>query len=76
MLVVTALLCGASAWTARRGLRATEEALAAAGAALLAVDLGAARALGLFRLEDVRLRPWWAISCAVVVAGRPGSSAG
>ena len=46
MLVVTALLCGASAWTARRGLRATEEALAAAGAALLAVDLGAARALG------------------------------
>ena len=68
MLVVTALLCGASAWTARRGLRATEEALAAAGAALLAVDLGAARALGLFRLEDVGLRPWWAISCAVVVA--------
>src|SRR5688572_23516974 len=35
MLGVTALLCGASAWTARRGLRATEEALAAAGAALL-----------------------------------------
>lgn len=67
MLVVTALLCAASAWTARKGLRATEEALAAAGAALLAVDLGAARALGLFRLEDVGLRPWWAISCAVVV---------
>ena len=67
MLVVTALLCGASAWTARKGLRATEEALAAAGAALLAVDLGAARALGLFELEDVGLRPWWAISCAVVV---------
>ena len=68
MLVVTALLCGASAWTARKGLRATEEALAAAGAALLAVDLGAARALGLFALEDVPLRPWWAISCGVVVA--------
>ena len=68
MLVVTTLLCGASAWTARKGLRATEEALAAAGAALLAVDLGAARALGLFQLEDVRLRWWWAISCAVVVA--------
>jgi hypothetical protein len=68
MLVVTALLCGASAWTARKELRATEEALAAAGAALLAVDLGAARALGLFTLEDVPLRPWWAISCAVVVA--------
>jgi hypothetical protein len=68
MLVVTALLCGASAWTARKGLRATEEALAAAGAALLAVDLGAARALGLFELEDVSLRHWSAISCAVVVA--------
>lgn len=68
MLVVTAALCGASAWTARRGLRATEEALAAAGAALLAVDLAAARWLGLFRLEDVSLRLWWAVSCAVVVA--------
>ncbi|WP_344687689.1 SCO7613 C-terminal domain-containing membrane protein [Blastococcus jejuensis] len=68
MLLVTGLLCGASAWTARKGLRATEEALAAAGAALLAVDLGAARALGLFELEDVRLRWWWVISCAVVVA--------
>jgi hypothetical protein len=67
MLVVTALLCGASAWTARKGLRATEEALAAAGAALLAVDLGAARALGLFELEDVGLRHWWAISCVIVV---------
>jgi hypothetical protein len=66
MVLVTALLCGASAWTARKGLRATEEALAAAGAALLAVDLGAARALGLFEFEDVGLRPWWAISCAVV----------
>jgi hypothetical protein len=72
MLVVTALLCGASAWTARKGLRATEEALAAAGAALLAVDLGAARALGLFELEDVGLRHWWAISCAIVVAAGIG----
>ncbi len=68
MLVVTALLCGASAWIARRGLRATEEALAAAGAALIAVDLAAARWLGLFRLEDVSLRLWWAVSCAVLVA--------
>jgi hypothetical protein len=67
MLTVTTLLCASSAWTARRGLHATEEALAAAGAALLAVDLGAARALGLFRLEDVSLRLWWAVSCAVVV---------
>jgi hypothetical protein len=68
MLTVTALACGISAWTARRGLRATEEALAAAGAALLAVDLGAARALGLLDLEAIGLRPWWAVSCAVIVA--------
>jgi hypothetical protein len=66
MLTVTALACGCSTWAARRGLRATEEALAAAGAALLAVDLGAARALGLFDLEDVPLRHWWSISCAAV----------
>jgi hypothetical protein len=68
MLTVTALACGVSAWTARRGLGATEEALAAAGAALLAVDLGAARALGLFDLESMGLRPWWAVSCAVIVS--------
>ncbi len=67
MVTVTALACGVSAWTARRGLRATEEALAAAGAALLAIDLGAARALGLFRLEDVPLRTWSAVCCAVVL---------
>jgi hypothetical protein len=66
MLTATALACGVSAWTARRGLRATEEALAAAGAALLVVDLGAARALGLFRLEEIPLRPWWAISSGSV----------
>ncbi|MGY1805310.1 SCO7613 C-terminal domain-containing membrane protein [Blastococcus sp. SYSU D00922] len=67
MVTVTAVACAASAMTARRGLRATEEALAAAGAALLAIDLGAARALGLFRLEEMSLRLWWAVSCAVVV---------
>jgi hypothetical protein len=66
MVMVTTLACGVSAWTARRGLRATEEALAAAGAALLAVDLGAAHALGLFRLADIPLRPWWIVSCTVV----------
>ncbi len=70
MSVVTALVCGASAWTARRGLRATEEALAAAGVALLAIDLTAARALGLFSLEEVPVRTWTAVSlAAVVVAG-------
>jgi hypothetical protein len=67
MLTATTAAAGVSAWSARRALRATEEALAAAGAALLAVDLGAARALGLFELENVGLRPWWALSCAVVV---------
>jgi hypothetical protein len=67
MLVATGLLCGASAWTARRGLRATEEALAGAGAALLAVDLAAARWLGLGALEEVSARLWWAVSCAVLV---------
>ncbi|CCG04080.1 SCO7613 C-terminal domain-containing membrane protein [Blastococcus saxobsidens] len=67
LVSVTALACATSAWAARRGLRATEESLAAAGAALLVIDLGAARALGLFRLEDVSLRPWWATSCAVVL---------
>ena len=56
MATVTAAACGVSAWTARRGLRATEEALAAAGAALLAVDLGAAHALGLWGLDGVPVR--------------------
>ena len=68
MSVVTALACGASAWTARRGLRATEEALAAAGIALLAIDLAAVRGLGLFSLQQVPLRTWTAVSCLVVVA--------
>jgi hypothetical protein len=72
MLTVTTVLCASSAWTARRGLRATEEALAAAGAALLAVDLAAARALGLFELEDVSLRFWTAVSCGVVVLAALG----
>ncbi len=66
LLAVTAALCGASAWTARRGLRATEEALAGAGAALLAVDLAAAHALGLAGLDEVPLRLWTALSCAAV----------
>lgn len=66
LLAVTAGLCAASAWTARRGLRATEEALAGAGAALLAVDLGAAHALGLAGVDDVPLRLWTAWSCAAV----------
>jgi len=68
MVTVTAGCCGASAWAARRGLRATEEALAAAGVALLAVDLGAARARGLGGLDQVGLRTWTAMSCLVVVA--------
>ncbi|MCZ2829363.1 hypothetical protein O2W14_11010 [Modestobacter sp. VKM Ac-2986] len=68
MLTGTAAACAASAFAARRGLRATEEALAAAGAALLAVDLGAARARGLLGLDEVGLRTWTAVSCLVLVA--------
>src|SRR4051812_2668008 len=67
MLVVTAAACATSAWAARRGLRATEEALAAAGAALLAVDLGAAWAKGLLGVDAVPLRLWSALACGVVV---------
>ncbi|WP_089405646.1 SCO7613 C-terminal domain-containing membrane protein [Geodermatophilus saharensis] len=67
MGTVTAAACAASAFAARRGLRATEEALAAAGAALLAVDLGAAHALGLAGADAVPLRLWSGLSC--VVAG-------
>jgi hypothetical protein len=73
MATVTAAACGVSAWTARRGLRATEEALAAAGAALLAVDLGAAHALGLWGLDGVPVRLWTAVSCALVAAVALGS---
>jgi len=67
MAVVTAAACAASAWTGRRALRATEEALAAAGAALLAVDLGAAYGKGLFDIDVLPLRLWSAIACGVVV---------
>jgi hypothetical protein len=67
MLVVTAAACAASAWAARRALRATEEALAAAGAALTTIDLGAAHALGLFGADRVPPRLWTAVSCLVVV---------
>jgi hypothetical protein len=65
--LVTAAACATSAWSARRGLRATEEALAAAGAALLAVDLGAAYAKGLLGIDGVPARFWAAVACAVVV---------
>ncbi|SNS21970.1 Predicted membrane protein [Geodermatophilus pulveris] len=72
MATVTAAACAVSARTARRGLRATEEALAAAGATLLAVDLAAAHALGLWGLDDVGLRLWTAVSCCVVAAVAAG----
>ncbi|WP_448628028.1 DUF2157 domain-containing protein [Geodermatophilus sp. URMC 64] len=67
MVLVTAAACATSAWTARRGLRATEEALAAAGAALLAVDLGAAYGKGLLGVDELPLRLWSAIACGIVV---------
>ncbi|MBM7808609.1 hypothetical protein JOD57_004446 [Geodermatophilus bullaregiensis] len=66
MATVTATAMATSAWTARRGLRATEEALAAAGAALLAVDLGAAHALGLWGVDAVPERLWTGLSGAAV----------
>ncbi len=68
MATVTAAACATSALAARRGLRATEEALAAAGAALLAVDLGAAHGLGLFGADRVPLQLWTGLSCVAVVA--------
>ncbi len=68
MATVTAAACGTSAFAARRGLRATEEALAAAGAALLAVDLGAAHGLGLLGADAVPLRLWTGLSCVAVAA--------
>ena len=67
LVTVTAGCAAASAWAARRGLRATEEALAAAGAALLAIDLGAAHARGLLGADQVPLRPWTAVACAVLL---------
>jgi len=76
MVTVTAAACGASAWAARRGLRATEEALAAAGAALLAVDLGAAHARGLAGLDGVPLRAWTVVSCLVVAGTALGLGRG
>ncbi|MEX5718119.1 SCO7613 C-terminal domain-containing membrane protein [Geodermatophilus maliterrae] len=66
MATVTATAMATSAWTARHGLRATEEALAAAGAALLAVDLGAAHARGLWSVDAVPERLWAGLSCATV----------
>ncbi|WP_073420260.1 SCO7613 C-terminal domain-containing membrane protein [Geodermatophilus nigrescens] len=68
MATVTAAAVATSAWAARRGLRATEEALAAAGSALLAVDLAAAHALGLGGADAVPLRLWAGLSCVAVAA--------
>ncbi|NYJ08853.1 SCO7613 C-terminal domain-containing membrane protein [Petropleomorpha daqingensis] len=67
MVLVTAAACGTSAFAARRGLRATEEALAGAGAALLAVDLAAAYGKGLLGVDGLSLRIWSAIALGVVV---------
>ena len=72
MVTGTAAAGAASAVAARRGLRATEEALAAAGTALLAVDLGAAHARGLAGLDQLPLRTWTAVSCLVVAVAALG----
>ncbi|PWW23771.1 hypothetical protein JD79_02947 [Geodermatophilus normandii] len=72
MASVTAAACATSAWSARRGLRATEEALAAAGAALLVIDLAAAHALGLWGADTVPGRLWAGLSCAVTAGAALG----
>ncbi|GAB3323921.1 hypothetical protein GCM10027451_47820 [Geodermatophilus aquaeductus] len=72
MATVTAAACATSAWSARRGLRATEEALASAGAALLAIDLAAAHALGLWGADAVPGRLWAGLSCAVTAGAAVG----
>jgi hypothetical protein len=72
LLAGTAAACAVSAGAARRGLRATEEALAATGATLLGVDLGGAWAKDLFGLGAVPLRLWAAAGClgaAVLLTG-------
>ncbi|MPQ96843.1 DUF2157 domain-containing protein [Modestobacter sp. I12A-02628] len=65
MLVVTTAAAGTSAWAARRGLRATEEALAVTAGALVAIDLWAVRTLGLFGADAIGLRPWSAVALTV-----------
>ncbi|SDG28600.1 SCO7613 C-terminal domain-containing membrane protein [Klenkia brasiliensis] len=66
MATATATAAVTSAWAARRGLRATEEGLAATAAALLLVDVTAARALGLAGLDEVPLHTYTAGALAVV----------
>ncbi|SCX57393.1 hypothetical protein SAMN03159343_3659 [Klenkia marina] len=53
MGTATAAAAAGSGWTARRGLRATEEGLAVTATALLVIDVTAARALGLLGLDAV-----------------------
>jgi len=75
MSTATAAAAGASAWAARRGLRATEEALAATAAALLLVDVAAARALGLAGLDAVPLHAYAAAALASVTVVAAGLAA-
>jgi len=66
MGTVTAAAAAGSGWAARRGLRATEEGLAATAAALLVIDVSAARALGLLGLDDVEGLLYGALAAAIV----------
>ncbi len=75
MATATAAAAGASAWAARRGLRATEEGLAATAAALLLVDVTAARALGLAGLDAVPLHAYAAGALALVTVLAAGLGA-
>lgn len=67
LAALTASVCAASVVAARRGLRATGEALATAGLALVVIDLVAARVKGLAGLDQLPIRAHAALTLAVVV---------
>ncbi|MFC7572820.1 hypothetical protein ACFQX8_10565 [Klenkia terrae] len=75
MATATAAAAVGSGWAARRGLRATEEGLAATAAALLLVDVGAARSLGLLGLDAVDGRVYAAVAAGVVAVLTAGLAA-
>ncbi|MEI4271387.1 hypothetical protein TEK04_06605 [Klenkia sp. LSe6-5] len=66
MGTATAAAAAGSGWAARRGLRATEEGLAATATALLLIDVCAARALGLLGLDAVDGLLYGALATALV----------
>ena len=75
MATATTAAAVGSGWAARRGLRATEEGLAATAAALLVVDVVAARSLGLLGLDAVDGRAYAAVAAGVVAVLTAGLAA-